>query len=138
LTSPHDIPATFVIVSVCCGDKITNASLKTFRSTHLDADDTFQPAFLSNIVFYGDEETDADPQPSAVSLLATWNTKRWHFVKSADEKNGIAPGPYVSYRGRIWEPRRIYTDDTLSMMVSFKPTGDGGTNGYALPVVLDH
>lgn len=110
------------------GDKITDSFLRVFRFRHLDPDDIFQPAFLSNIILYGGEETEFDVQPSALSLLDTWNTKTWQFVKPLSEKSGVAFGPYISYDGGIWEPWRIYTDDALSMMVSFRPDAGQGNS----------
>ncbi len=129
LDSVHENPAPFVVFPVGDGDKITDSYLKAFRSRHLDADDIFQPIFLKNVIFYVSEETNVSLEPSAVSLLATWNTTKWHSVKSADEKNEIAPGPYISHQGRIWEPWRIYNDDTLSM-VSFKPASKDRSRSY--------
>ncbi|TGO08218.1 hypothetical protein BTUL_0220g00080 [Botrytis tulipae] len=44
----------------------------------------------------GAEEDDVDLQPSALSLLAKWNTKERHFVASRNRKDDIAPGPSLT------------------------------------------
>ncbi|TGO30773.1 hypothetical protein BPAE_0003g00570 [Botrytis paeoniae] len=125
LHSNHEDITTFVVISVRSGNKITEEYLKDFRSLYLDPDDIFQPGFLLQIVFWGAEE-DVDLQPSALSLLAKWNTKERYFVAPRSGKDDIAPGPYVLYRGRICEPWRVYKDDCLSMMISFRPVREYG------------
>ncbi|TGO51362.1 hypothetical protein BOTNAR_0359g00120 [Botryotinia narcissicola] len=123
LHSDLEKTSAFVVVSVNSGDKIDEKKLQEFRSIYLDPDDIFQPAFLNQIVFLGAEENEIDLQPSALSLFAKWNTKERYFVSSQNRKDDIAPGPYILYRGRIYEPWRVYNDETLSMMISFKPMG---------------
>ncbi|KAF7887327.1 hypothetical protein EAF00_009621 [Botryotinia globosa] len=87
---------TFVVISVSSGDKITEKYLQHFRSLYLDPDDIFQPVFLSQIVFWGVEEDDVDLQPSALYLLAKWNTKERYFVASRNRKGNIAPDPSLT------------------------------------------
>jgi hypothetical protein len=109
------------------GNSVSDSYLRDFRRTHLETDDIFQPVFLTRIVFYGAKETDVDLEPSAVSLLDSWETKQWHFTEIKEVFDKYAPGPYVAHQGVIWEPWRVYEDSNLAMTVSFLPqtTPDG-------------
>ncbi|KAI9154909.1 Scytalone dehydratase-like protein Arp1 [Paramyrothecium foliicola] len=115
-----DLPA-FVLLPVACGATITDSYIRDFRDRHLETDDIFQPNFLDRVIFYGAKETDVDIQPSAVSLLSSWQTKQWRFAELKAGAQDFAPGPYISHQETIWEPWRIYQDPNLAMTVSFLP-----------------
>ena len=124
MVSIHGSPKAFVLIPVCRGVRITDSYLHSFRSRHLDTDDVFQPIFLGHVVFYGAKEAEVDLQPSAKALLTAWQTKEMFFVKPRDEdqdEDESAPGPYILHKEKIWEPWRVYYDDNLAMMISFKP-----------------
>jgi hypothetical protein len=136
-------PKAFVLFPVPHDAEITESSLQAFRDAHLDKDDVFQPAFLRRVVFCGSTEADASLKPSALSLLAAWQTKFWCFLESTgkDGSPSIAPGPYIWYQGKVWEPWRLYQDDNLAMMTTFRPKARDGSNrcvGSLFEVLRSH
>ncbi|KAK4139099.1 uncharacterized protein C8A04DRAFT_33437 [Dichotomopilus funicola] len=56
----------FTLYSIRHGDKITGPKLEDFRRNILEQDPTFQPEFLSHIVFYGSEDFGVELQPTAL------------------------------------------------------------------------
>jgi hypothetical protein len=119
-------PLPLILYPTVNGDKITKSLLEDFLENCLKKDDIFQPQFLEHFVFYGADKSSVEILPSAMDVLASWNTKEWLFANDKDEESRLDPGPYMKYRGKIWEPWRIYTDDCLTMTQTFKPAGNSG------------
>lgn len=120
-------PTPFTLYSTRHGDKITASHLEDFRGNILEQDPSFQPGFLGHIIFYGSEDSGVELQPSAVSLLNSWNKAKWCFVENRDGCV-FAPGPYIAYHGRVWQPWRIYSDGNLTMTMTFKPETTGNSH----------
>ncbi|KAK7408490.1 hypothetical protein QQX98_009357 [Neonectria punicea] len=100
----------FILYNISEGATISETHLEDFRS---------RTDFLRLIVFYGAEESGLDLQTSAVQLLKeTWKAG-WEFTKfpNAPVFDG---GLYVGYRGRIFQPWRIYHDENLTMTVTYQ------------------
>ncbi|KAI0099796.1 amidase [Nemania sp. FL0031] len=132
----HEHPQVFTVFPLSHVSKITVNSLQAFRSNHLDPDDIFCPAFLNHIVFNGCQEGVASLDQSVTSFLESWRTHSWCFVQEPSQAdNLLAPGPYVSYRGKIWEPWRVYYDDNLALVTSLRPAIS--ENNKRTPVELD-
>lgn len=127
----NEKPRPFTVFPVCRGDIITDSYLQTFRSLYLDPDDIFQPVFLHTVIFYGCDEADVGLKSSAIYLLTAWHTKEWRFVKQVVEDDGYAPGPYLALQDKVYEPWRVYNDDNLAMMLTFKPSGNSRSRGCA-------
>jgi hypothetical protein len=87
----------------------------------LDKDDVFQPEFCCNVVFYGPDVSNSKLQREARDELAAWNTESLTFVDGELSAN-VAPGPYVSTRGKTWQPWRVYRDFNATLMSGFKPS----------------
>jgi hypothetical protein len=105
------------------GQSISKSALRDFRANTLDQDDVFHPKFYCNVVFYGSKEDDLQIEPGALEELAAWNTKTSTFV-AGNPAAKVAPGPYVSARGRTWQPWRVYRDFNSTFMRTFKPSPD--------------
>jgi len=91
------------------GQSISKSALREFRTNILNRDDVFQPKFCQNVVFYGANKTDIQIEPDAVDELAIWNTKKHIFI-AGNPAVKVAPGPYVFFKKRTWQPWRIYYD----------------------------
>lgn len=105
------------------GQNISKSALREFRANILDQDDVFQPEFYCNLVFYGSMKDELQIEPDALEELAAWNTKTWTYV-TGNPAAKVAPGPYVSARGKTWQPWRIYRDFNATFMCTFKPSLD--------------
>lgn len=113
---------TFTAFTVCpvkAGLQITGSYLSQFREKVLNLDDVFQPQFLHNIVFLGCEGTEVEWHASATAILKSWGVQKWTFVNNHELR--LPPGPYVSYVMRVWQIWRVYADENLTMVTTFKP-----------------
>lgn len=110
-----------MVFTVDPGQKVTSAVVSDFRTNVLEQDDVFQPAFYTNIVFYGAEKSDDPLTSDAHDELAKWKTQHVHFLRG-DADVAVPPGPYVFARGKTWQPWRTYYDTHACFMTSFKPS----------------
>lgn len=118
----HGPDATLAVVYlVDAGQSISADDLRCFRSNVLDKDDVFQPEFCLNVVFYGHKAKSLKLQDEARHELLARNTKSWTFVNSTSSVK-VALCPYVSMRGKTWQPWRIYLDFNATLMYGFKPS----------------
>ncbi|KAJ4135096.1 hypothetical protein NW768_004711 [Fusarium equiseti] len=114
-------PKLSVVYITKPSNKISKSALQEFRSSTLDRDDVFQPAFLANIIFYGAKQEDVEVEPDALNELRAWKTQNWSFVQGTSDLK-VAPGPYVLLRGTAWQPWRVYRDCNACFMKTFKPS----------------
>lgn len=103
---------------------ITRSTLREFRAKDLENDDVFRAEFYQNVVFYGHKKEDLHFELDALDELALWNVRTLTFIEGNPAAR-IASGPYVSVRGRTWQPWRVYYDFNDCFMASFKPSLDG-------------
>ncbi|KAH6630486.1 amidase [Chaetomium sp. MPI-SDFR-AT-0129] len=115
--------ALMVVYLVEPDQAISATDLRDFRTNVLDKDDVFQPEFCRNFVFYAPGDNNSKLQPEAKDELVAWNTKTMTFVRG-DLSSKVAPGPYVSTRGRTWQPWRVYRDFNATLMCGFKPSSE--------------
>ncbi|CAG7559973.1 unnamed protein product [Fusarium equiseti] len=131
----HGEPELCVVFETEPKSIISESALQEFRSSILDQDDVFQPAFLVNIIFYGAKqedveigpdapnELDVEIEPDALNELRAWKTKDWYFVQGPPNSK-VARGPYVFLDGTAWQPWRVYRDHNTCFMKTFKPSPD--------------
>lgn len=109
----------FTVYPVQSGTQLTGSYLSKFREEVLEVDDVFQSTFIHNMVFFGCEETQVDWHPSASAILQSWGVRKWVF--GGTHAQPLPAGPYVSYLEKTWQLCRIYTDDNLTMVTTFRP-----------------
>lgn len=104
---------------------MTQASLESYVDQLTQADDVFQPEFLSGIIFVGADKSEVTITPDVLKLLDLWGTRWTNFVptESLDEENLLA-GPYIVASGWLWQVLRLYDDTQGAFMVSIKPISD--------------
>ncbi|KAG9251982.1 amidase [Emericellopsis atlantica] len=91
----------------------------------LEQDDVFQPAFCSNVVFYGSTADQVQVHSDVIHELKLWNTTRWIFV-AGDTSPNVARGPYVFVKSRVWQPWRVYRDFNATFMLDSPEAGIDG------------
>ncbi|KAJ4015401.1 hypothetical protein NW752_006864 [Fusarium irregulare] len=116
-------PELCVLFEIQPKSTISESALQEFRSSILDRDDVFQPAFLANIIFYGAKPEDVEIEPDVWNELRAWKTKNWYFVHGPPFPK-VARGPYVFLHGAAWQPWRVYRDSNACFMKTFKPSPD--------------
>ncbi|KAI1819342.1 amidase [Xylaria intraflava] len=119
-------PSLFIVYETKPGQVISREALSIFRQ-NLGRDDVFQPAFATNIVFYGSSKRSLIISKDVHEELEDWGTKQCNFIQG-DPADRVAPGPYVYAKGGIWQPWRVYYDVNSTFMSTFKPSP---TNGLA-------
>lgn len=106
------------------GQVISRATLHDFRVNVLDGDDVLCSEFYRNVVFYGSSEAHLTIEPDFQEELAGWNTANYVFAKSSGPECKVPQGPYVFFKGKTWEPWRVYVDSNAAFMTTFKPSAD--------------
>ncbi|OAR02180.1 hypothetical protein LLEC1_06508, partial [Akanthomyces lecanii] len=103
--------ALALVYPVTPGEIISASALRDFRANTLGRDDVFQPAFATNLIFYGSDETDLVIEPDALAELKSWNVGRHYALASNPPTSSctVARGPPGS-RGEF---------TTISMPVSW-------------------
>ncbi|PSN64376.1 hypothetical protein BS50DRAFT_636567 [Corynespora cassiicola Philippines] len=123
--SPQYTLSLILVYPVTPGLRISTSALRDFRTNTLQRDDVFQPDFCHNVVFYGSKEDGVEVEPGALEELQAWDVKTRTFL-AGDPSNGpaanVTPGPYVSFRGKTWQPWRIYNDLNACFMTALNPS----------------
>ena len=102
------------------GETLTASSLRDFLTTRLQKDDIYQPAFCTNVIFYGSSKADLKIDLDVYTELSSWNTEHWLFVAKGCERP-VPAGPYVFLRDKMYQPWRIYHDTHAAFMSTFRP-----------------
>ncbi|KAK2591957.1 hypothetical protein QQS21_010363, partial [Conoideocrella luteorostrata] len=110
-----DAFALVLVYTTAPDEKVTRLGLSEFRANTLDHDDVFQTDFCRNMVLYGCEKDDIDPD--ALDELSEWNVETRIFMghSSAVKVPPVAVDASVAgLGGRVIVPSRCYYKPSVS------------------------
>lgn len=97
---------------------VTRADLEEFRRSVLEKDPSFQPEFLTAILFH---ECRPNLTAEMRGLLKSWGATEYAGNQFSLDSDKLASGPYFVIDEHIFQPWRMYPDSNLTMTMSFRP-----------------